>query len=284
MLFIILSVIQSVLILVTFKMFDRYRIDNLQAIVVNYIVAGTIGFTVSSQRPSPGLLIHYDWFSVALFLGILFISTFFVFALSSQIAGIAITSVSSKISLIVPVIASIFLFGELLNWQRSTGILLALASFYLIFTGREKISWKAGYTWLPVLVFFGNGLVDTTMKYADHHYIKDDLVLFLAVVFTTSFVIGLAIFIIRLFNGKERFQWKSIAGGAFLGMINFGSTYYMLKAISVYEGAVVFPVTNASIVGISVLIGFFAFREKLNWINWTGIICAVFSIIIIANA
>jgi LPXTG-motif cell wall-anchored protein len=197
---------------------------------------------------------------------------------------VAVTSVTSKMSLVIPIIISVIFWGESMNMLRIIGIVLALAAFYLTFRKKEAISWKAKYTYLPVLVFAGNGMVDTTMKFADHYFIKDDLVLFLSMVFTTGFTIGMTILTIRLIRGKTKMSLKPVFGGIFLGMINFGSTYYMLKAISVFESSVVFPVTNAAIVGISGLVGYFGFREKLSWINLTGIILAIIAIIIIANA
>jgi len=284
MIFIILSVIQSVLILITFKLFRRFRIDNLQAIVVNYIVAGAFGYAIAPTEWTPGSLTGFDWFPIALLLGAMFICTFFIFALSSQKVGVAVTSVTSKMSLVIPVIVSMIFFGESLSWLRVIGILLALVAFYLAFRPKGPIFWKAKYSFLPLLVFTGNGIVDTTMKFADHYFIKDDLVLFLSVVFTTSFIFGSTFLIIRMVREKTRIQWQHIIGGIFLGMINFGSTYYLLKAISVFESSVVFPVTNAAIVGLSGLVGYIGFREKLSWINWTGIILAIIAILIIAKA
>ena len=283
MVFIILSVIQSVLILITFKLFDRFRIDNLQAIVVNYLVAGIFGFMITPTEWTPAGLPGFSWFTTSLVLGVMFICTFFFFALSSQKVGVAATSVTSKMSLVIPIIISVIFWGESLSWFRVTGIILALAAFYLTFLQKGPIAWKAKYTYLPILVFAGNGMVDTTMKFADHYYIHDDLVLFLSVVFTTGFIIGSIVLTVRLVMRKTLLHWKNILGGAFLGMINFGSTYYMLKAISVFESSVVFPVTNASIVGLSGLVGYLGFREKLSWINWTGIILAVLAILIIAK-
>lgn len=284
MVFIILSVIQSVLILVTFKLFDRYRIDNLQAIVVNYLVAGIFGFTITRTEWTPGNIIDFDWFYISILLGSMFICTFFLFALSSQKVGVAVTSVYSKMSLVIPVMVSMIFLGESLNWLRITGIILALAAFYLTFRQKGPVEWKSKYTLLPILVFAGNGLVDTTMKFADHYFINNDLVLFLSLVFTTSFILGATILIISIVRGKSGIQLKHMIGGTFLGMINFGSTYYMLKAISVYESSVVFPVSNAAIVGLSGLAGYLGFREKLSLINWSGIILAIIAILIIAKA
>lgn len=284
MVFIALSVIQSVFILITFKLFERYRIDIFQAIVVNYLVATAFGLGITQTEWTPSGIIHFDWFTTALVLGVMFICTFFVIALSSQKVGVAVTSVTSKMSLVIPVVASMIFWGESLTWSRIIGITLALAAFYLTFRQKEPIAWKAKYTYLPLLVFTGNGLVDTTMKYADHHFIKDDLVLFLSIVFLTSFIIGSVILAVRISLGKIQLRLINMAGGTFLGLINFGSTYYMLKAISVFESSVVFPVTNAAIVGLSGLVGYIAFKEKLSWVNGLGIILAVLAILIIAKS
>jgi drug/metabolite transporter (DMT)-like permease len=121
------------------------------------------------------------------------------------------------------------------------------------------------------------------MKFADHYFIEEDLVLFLSMVFATGFVIGASVLIFRALKFNIKFRIINISGGVFLGLINFGSTYYMLKAISVFESTVVFPVTNAAIVGLSGLAGYFGFREKLTWINISGIILAIIAILIIAN-
>ena len=79
-------------------------------------------------------------------------------------------------------------------------------------------------------------------------------------------------------------MWKHLAAGVVLGLLNFGSTYYLMRAMDKFDSAVLFPVTNASIVGLSAMTGFFVFREKLSWINWLGVILSVIAIIIIANA
>ncbi len=282
MVYIALSVIQSVLIFIAFKLFDRYKVDNLQAIVVNYLTAAVLGFIITGTEWSPSILPNFSWFGTSLVLGVLFICTFFFFALACQKVGVAVTSVASKMSLVIPIIISMLFWGESLNWIRLTGILLALAAFYLVFRKKEPIAWKAKYTYLPLLVFLGNGAVDTTMKFADHYHIKDDLVLFLSVVFSTGFVIGFIVLMVRVIRARTIIKPLPVYGGIFLGLINFGSTYYMLKAISVFESSVVFPVANVAIVSLTGLAGYFGFREKLTWTNISGIILAIIAILIIA--
>lgn len=282
MVYIALSVIQSVLIFITFKLFDRYRIDTLQAIVVNYLVATVMGFLLSTTDWTLPGLPGFKWFSTSLVLGIMFIGTFFFFAMAAQKVGVAVTSVASKMSLVIPVIISMIVWDESLSWVRAAGILLAVLSFYLVFRTNTPNHWNSRLFYLPILVFIGNGLVDTTMKFADHYYIGNDLVLFLSMVFATSFFLGMCILAYRAANRRVVIELKNFPAGMFLGLINFGSTFYMLKAISVFESSVVFPVTNAAIVGLSGIAGYFGFREKLTWINISGIGLAIVSILIIA--
>lgn len=284
MIFIILTVVQSTLIFVAFKIFVRYNIDNWQAIVVNYIVATLFGFMIYNGSYSVSTIVEAPWITYALLLGLFFIGTFYFFALSSQKVGVALTSVASKMSVIIPVIFGVILYGDNMNLMRVLGILLALIAFYLTFKKGEKLSvnWKLMY--LPILIFIGNGTIDTLMKYAEYHHINEDLILFLSTIFFVSLMVGFVVLIIRGVSGKVNFRWKNIVGGIILGMINFGSTFYMLKAMGEFESAILFPITNSSIVGLSALVGYIAFKEKLSLINWIGIAIAIAAIFIITNA
>lgn len=283
MLFIALSVIQSVLIFVSFRLFERFRLDNWQAIMVNYLVATGLCFLLGDMAGNFGQTLQSGWVPYAIVLGLMFIGTFYFFALSCQKAGVAITSVTSKMSVVIPVLFGYLLYGEKLGLLRVSGILLALVSFYLVFRKDRKALPEMKWAFLPVMVFLGNGFVDTGMKYAQHHHIPDSPIPFLMFTFLTSMVIAVAVVGYRITRGTAM-QWKSVLGGVILGSLNFGSTYYILKALGTNESSVVFPISNSAIVGLSSLIGFFGFREKLTAINWAGVALSILAIIIIASA
>lgn len=284
MIFIFLSVLQSTLIFIAFKLFDRYGIDNWEAISINYLVASAFGLSISCAGGSAHLIFQESWSVVAILLGSLFIGTFYFFALSSQKVGVALTSVSSKMSVVIPVMFGIILYDEKLMPLRTLGIIAALAAFYLTFRKSRVPKFDRRWMFLPVMVFIGNGFVDSTMKFATNRYIQDNIVQFLTMVFLTSLVIGSVIFMHRLARRKSSVNARSIAGGIILGLLNFGSTFYILKAMGLFESSVVFPVANASIVGLSALAGYFGFREPLSRSNWTGVLLAIIAIFIIAYA
>jgi len=133
-------------------------------------------------------------------------------------------------------------------------------------------------------MFLGNGSVDTIMKYTEYHHIQNDLILFLTFIFLTSLIIGIILVIIRIEYHVSKFKLRNLMAGTILGLVNFGSTYYMLKAMGVFESSVVFPVANSAIVMLSALTGFLIFREKLYRVNWLGIGLSIIAIIVIAYA
>ena len=283
MFYIILSVVQSTLIFIVLRLFSYYRIDNWQAITMNYITAAGLGLLLHKQFISPAEITGRNWFDFALLLGGLFTATFFLFALSSQKVGVAVTSVTSKMSVVIPVTFGYLVLNESMGLLKVVGILLALLSFYLVFRTKQGNKIDARWALLPFLVFLGNGLVDSTMKYSELNYARHDLTLFLATSFFTSFLIGFIVVLIRYITGKSNFAWRYIVAGLILGLLNYGSTYYILRAMAHMESSAVFPLSNAAIVGLTSLAGYFGFREKLTFINWVGILLAILSILIIAN-
>jgi len=283
MIFILLSVIQSTLIFITFRLFERYRVDNWQALTVNYLVAAFLGFiTGNVAKDMPGVL-QAGWLPYSLLLGLMFVGTFFLFALSCQKAGIAITSVTSKMSVVIPVLSGFLLYSESLGLARIAGIIIALSAFYMVFLKDKRTRTEKKWAFLPVLVFLGNGLVDSGMKYSQHHFVIDSPIPFLTFTFASAMIVAIFVSVIRHFRGHA-FNPEGIVGGIILGALNFGSTYFVFRALETSESSVVFPVANSAIVGLSTLTGYFWFREKLSPINWAGVLLSIIAILIIAIA
>ncbi len=75
MIFLILTIIQSTAIFAVMKLFNRFKIDNWQAITVNYIVASAFGLLIYDGKISYDIIVEKDWLGFALLLGLTFIST-----------------------------------------------------------------------------------------------------------------------------------------------------------------------------------------------------------------
>ncbi len=287
MIYLILAIIVSTSIVITFRIFPRFNIDNTQAITTNYLVAAILSFVLHPQPYSFSQLPEKNWFIFACIIGLTFITTFFLFALSAQKVGVAITSVTSKMSVVIPVSIGILLYSEPVTALKVAGVATALLAFYLTFKkeSQEKIDFRLLI--LPIFLFIGNGSNDSLTKHATTQLpgFGNDFMLFLGVVFVASFLIGTIIWVYSRAKSKTMdsvFSVKSLLAGTWLGLLNFGSSYFFVVALGYFDSSVFFPIFNVSIVGFSALSGFLLFKEKLSSINWFGIFLAVCAIILVA--
>jgi drug/metabolite transporter (DMT)-like permease len=286
LIFLISSIIASTLIFVIFNLFTKYKIHTLQAIVINYFIAGFTGLLNYSGTVSITTIIETKWFLGAAFLGILFISLFNVMALTAQRNGLSVVSVASKMSVVIPIIFGLYVYKEQLNVLKGFGILLALIAVYLT-SQKQNTSRNTNSIWLPIILFFGSGLLDTTLKYLETTYVaKADIPIFSASIFFIAGILGAVFILIQAFKTKVNIEFKTIGGGIILGVINYYSIYLLLKALQYkgLESSTLFTINNVSIVTLSTLVGLLFFKEQLGVKNWIGIVTAIISILLITLA
>ena len=101
----------------------------------------------------------------------------------------------------------------------------------------------------------------------------------------TICTMGVIVLLYQKVKGILSFEFKSILGGILLGVPNYFSIVYLLKALSTegMESSTAFTLNNVGIVILSTLFGLFIFKEKLISKNWFGIIIAIVSIILIMS-
>ena len=104
MIYIAISILLFNLLVVFFKLFEKYNVDNLQALIANYFTSGILSLLLLNDNDNISSSLNSDWFIHAIILGVLFISIFNIYALGIQKIGVATTSVINKMSFIIPVI------------------------------------------------------------------------------------------------------------------------------------------------------------------------------------
>lgn len=280
MFYLVFSILCSTLIIIAFKLMARYKISILQAITVNYLVASIFGFLSEPEAFNFLDIPSKPWFSMAIMVGITLILGFNLFALSAAKAGVVITAIASRMSVLIPVIAGFILFGEPMGTFKIIGIILALFAFYLTFLKKDKVRINIQVILLPFLMFIVMGTNDTLMKVAETFSIGRDFTLFLSTAFLISLLLGIIVLIIKSKN--EKFEFRNIFAGIGLGLLNWYSTFYFLKGLDLFDVSVVVPVINVGIVALSSVVGYFFFKEKLSSINWIGIFIAMLAIFLMA--
>lgn len=286
--FLLLSICASTLIFVIFKLIGKYNINTLQTIVVNYFTAFICGVLSYKSPIVIDNIIASKWLFGAIGLGFLFISIFNVMALTAQRLGLSVASVAGKMSVVIPILFGLCIYNESLGWQKGVGILLALIAVYLTSSkesNSQKLSIKA--LWLPIILFIGSGIIDTSIKYIETNYVEaNGIPIFSATIFLIAGAIGVCLISAKAIKTATVFDLKSIPAGIILGIVNYYSIYTLLKALNAdnFESSTIFTVNNVAIVMLSTLLGLWFFKERLYTKNWIGIAVAIVSIFLITLA
>jgi len=266
-----------------FNLFGKYKVHNLYAILVNYVVAAALGLAVSTQSIHINQIAEKSWLWGAVGIGFLFIVLFQLMAKVSQMLGVSRVSIAVKMSVVLPVVAGIWLFGEHLSSLSWLGVLLALAAVFLGTYKKKETQATVSILILlmPVVLFLGSGLVDISMKYAQHFWLQtNEEALFSAVLFGSAFLWGILFSVYQIFIKKIMPQWRDLFGGILLGIPNFGSIYFLLKTLdtSGWPSAAIYPVNNVAIVLLSAILGVAFFKETMSKINLIGLASGLLAI------
>ncbi len=291
--YLILCILSSTGIFVVFKFLDRKDVLPFPVIVINYLIASLFGFLINSADFSLKSIISQPWLPISFLIGVLFIVLFFVIARSSRVAGISVTTVASKMSVVFPIIFSMLIdSSDVLTLTKLLAIIIALIGVLLTVYTPSSNSVLMKKITLPLILFIGMGIVDSLVKFAQHQYVENsDKALFSAVLFFIAFLTGILILpfkkgMIGHFKKAATWFW-----GIVLGIVNFGSIYLLVSALNHVnnneirtDSSVIFGLNNIGIVGLSILVGLLIFSEKLKLINWIGIALSVVSILLFTIA
>ena len=283
--YLLLSIVFSTFINLVFKWFSVFKVNKIQAILVNYLVCFSIGFILSGDF-NLLKIIGSDWFKYCIILGSLFVAIFLSMAMTTEKYGVSVNAVSAKMSVIIPVLFAYVYNSERLTIQFVVGILLSLLSIYLI-TKKKQIIIPKKYIYLPIIVFLGSGTIDTSLKLLELNYSNDISINTISYsIFLGAFLVGTTFYTIKNQFNFSNWSSRNIISGIILGIPNYFSIYFLLTAIKSFslKSAFVFGINNIGIVLLSTLLSVIIFKEKLTLINKFGVLISVLSIILIAYA
>tara|TARA_R110002049_G_scaffold45022_2_gene131596 strand:- start:13464 stop:14312 length:849 start_codon:yes stop_codon:yes gene_type:complete len=282
----LLSILFSTGLFVIFKYFGVYKVDVLKAIFINYIVAFSMGFLLAERQIPINEIYLEPWFPGSLVLGALFVSIFFVMAMTAQRNGVSVTSIAGKMSVVIPVLFGVFLYNESVTFLKILGIIIALVAVYLSSVKEDK-SENTGTLLFPVLLFLGSGAIDTILKYVQVNHVADeDVSIFSGSLFGIAAIFAVLILAIKSIKKREAFGVKNVIAGIILGVPNYYSIVFLIKALQNknFESSTLFTINNVAIVIVSTLVGLLLFKEKFSLKNKIGVALAILGIVLVTIA
>ena len=289
--FLLGSILFTSYLTLAFKVCEKYRIDIFQAIVFNYITCVVTGSFVNGAFPVNTQSLSNAWFQWGLVMGLFFIGLFNLISITVINDGVAVATVSNKLSLVIPVMLAVYLYGEKVAGFKMVGIIAALVAVVLT-CYQSKTNRFAGAAaakrfsyFLPLVLFIGSGMLDSIINHVQKKYItEENQNAFLITGFFSAATVGAAILGIQYARNKKIFAGRHLLAGIIIGVPNYFSIWCMMKFLktSPMQSSANIPVNNMGIVLFSSVMAGVLFKEKLSFINWTGILLSIAAIALIA--
>jgi drug/metabolite transporter (DMT)-like permease len=281
-----LSILSATFLVLSFKYFERFGIRNLHAIVFNYITCVITGLLMSQEFPDISILVHRPWFPFAAFLGCCFFCVFNLMGYVANNVGVTVASVASKLSLVIPVIVAVFLYGDSFTILKGMALLLALIAVFLtsITKATHDKHIEAKGLVLAFIIFLSSGLNDSLVNYASVKLMNnDEFHDFNILIFTFASLSGVLVLLWRVLFRNEMVPFKAVIGGVILGVPNYFSLLFIIKALHIpgWNSSVIFPINNMGIVVLTAVCALILFKEKLLNANVIGIGLALAAILLL---
>jgi drug/metabolite transporter (DMT)-like permease len=277
MVYLFVSILFSVSVGILFKFIKARTTINIFLIAVNYLCA--IAATWIFFRPQIQLsAIPFNIYNISL--SVLLPLVFILLSLSIRYSGIIKTDIAQRISLVIPIACSYWIFNETIPLLRWLGIAIGLIAMFFILNKTQHSREKNAVFLL--LVFLGYGLIDVLFKMvALQKSVPYTTSLFY--IFCGSFIVAAAITLFSLFKNKIVITRSAFFYGLLLGLFNFLNIYFYLKAHQYFSEnpTTVFATMNFGVILLGTLAGAIYFKEKLSSKNIFGLIMAVIAVLLI---
>ncbi|MEO0289171.1 MAG: hypothetical protein ABIN00_06000 [candidate division WOR-3 bacterium] len=236
MFFLILSVVSSLTIGNLLKLFQRDREFSILLILLsNYFIA-----TFMSAFQLYGLKITLNFFDIilAISVGVLYFINFLIYNENVKKNGISLSISVMRVSLIIPLFLSVFLFKERLTINLLLGSFFIILAFLLIGKLKDRTN-----IFLLFILFFNTGISESGFKFFDA-YGKNSNSFFLSILFLSAFIANLIFFLIA----KERISFKNILYGFMIGIPNQFMSFFFLRSLEYIPASIAYPFLGGGVV------------------------------------
>lgn len=255
----LLAICASALVSIVMRLSEGRVKDKMSFFMANYIVCTLLaaGFTMQSF---PAIEQGFGFtLGLGAFSGFLYLYSFVLFRQNVGKNGVVMSSTFMKLGVLIPTIMAILVFREQPRLTQLLGIALAAAAIVLLNFQKEAAGEAKG-KWLLLALLVVSGFTDGTSNIFDklgNPIYKD---FFLVFIFLTAFCCSAAA---ALLNRSKISPWDILFGVA-IGIPNYFSSRFLLKALATVPAVVVYPVFSVGTIVVITVVGVLAFHEKLD--------------------
>ncbi len=274
-----LTILCSTSIAIILKVNSNFKGNSILLLAGNYFSASVLGLLLFLT--DQGSTASIDLIPLGFFLSILFVGSIFAFSKSVSLLGAALSTVSSRLSVFVPTILSIFLYRELPNNYQILGLILTLVTILLFYFSISNSNFRDGsknkFVYL-ISVLIGIGIADFFMKVFQENWISTDKPFFLFWIFFFSFIFTFSI----TMKKKIKLEKRTLLLGLFMGIPNIFSSYFLIEALKTYKAVFVYPFVNMSIIIATAIIVKIFWKEYWSTYSKIALLTGLVSIFLLS--
>lgn len=270
--YLLLAIFSSSAIAVLMRLSSGKIQNNVAMLAMNYLMCTLLSMGFSG----PGSLFPAGSTLTLLMgtaQGLLYLVSFLLLNISTARNGVVLSSVFMKLGLLVPMVLSIFLFGELPSALQLIGFVMALSAIFLInFEPGQK---QIRMNWLLLLLLLGGGSGDAMAKIFETWGDPSLASHFLLYTFLTALILCLALMKYK----QQRIGRAELLFGLAIGIPNFFSAKFLLAALNSLPAVIVYPTYSVATMLVVTLAGALFFREKLNRNQWLALVIILLALV-----
>ncbi len=274
MLYLILAIVSSAMIAIVMRLSEGRVKGRLTMLAVNYLTCLLLaGCYTGLEDLFPAGSDLSGTLGMGAVNGFLYLMGFVLLQVNIRKNGVVLSSTFMKLGLLVPMVVSVLFFGEMPGGLQIVGFLLAVTAIVLVNAGKEEstTTFKLGL----ILLLLAGGGGDAMAKIFEElgNGALSEQYLFY------SFLMALVLCALLAVWKKEALGGKELLYGFLIGIPNYYSARFLLRAVERLDGVLVYPTYSVATILVVTLAGVCFFRERLAKRQWL-----VLGIILIALA
>ena len=184
-----------------------------------------------------------------------------------------------RLSIVVPIVASVVLWQEEVTLSQLVGIALALSALLLMSGGARAITGGALFRHggLALAVCWMQGVSHTSARWVHHAGLDDRHMEVLLVTAATAGLLGAAALIIL----RRPVDAASLRMGVGIGAFNIAALAVFLAALARFQSAQFFPVSGCAVVIMDNIFAHLVWRERLSFVTAVGAFIGAGSILLV---
>lgn len=259
---------------------SQVRGSNMMGVAaVNYLLASSVCFGISFLEGNP--FISGTTIFLGTVQGIAFISSFYLICLSMNLSGLAIATAILRLSIVIPIFASIFYWGEIPSPSQFFGILVCMIALPLIGTRPLNDGRKGRIDrrdlWILGTLFINMGIANVVSKAFVESRVPDSQTTFMAVLFGVAGLGAVGSFLLPTYRKHFAGLWRGVT----VGILNVASILSFLVALGRISGVVVFLVQGAGGLVLNTLFARVVWNERFTYLTIFGMGVAAVGLVLV---